>query len=124
MPPMLSPLHLADLDAISPPAEVNASSDFDDLRRNIVRNHIGAGVSQPMGHRDTARRIREAMDAAQTELDFYAARTASSPADVQLKARATSEAADRKRAYTQMLDTLKRACGRLCCPNEPIEHPP
>lgn len=113
---------LADLDAIDPPTPANEAGSFSDLRTNTVRPHIQVAAPQKMMHKTIAREIRQRMDAAQNSLDFFASAPApATPADKTIQESGLKDSNSQKRAYSQMLDVLKRACGVSCCPGEPLE---
>ena len=115
--------HLVDLDAIQVPSDANRASDFDDLRIRVVRPHIATAAAQQNGHRNAAREIRERMDAAQEALDQLVGHQPTTPAGIEARTRGVKHAEDDKRSYSQMLDVLKRACGTLCCPGDPLHAP-
>jgi hypothetical protein len=114
--------YLAEIDAIELPAEASAGAEFVDLRANLVRRHVGGGMSEPERHRATVDTLRQLVEAAQAVLDFYADQPPA-PGEHENEARRIRDAVDSKRAYAQLLDTLERACGTLCCRDEEAERP-
>src|SRR4051794_5369823 len=109
------------MDAIAPPAETASRAEFIDLRMNIVGRHVASGASQRERHREMAATLQKVVDASQALLDFYRDKRPATPHDRAIQARRLREAADSKRAYARLLDTLKRACGARCCPDDASE---
>jgi hypothetical protein len=115
--------YLTEMESIAPPAETSSRTEFIDLCVNVVGRHVASGASQRGRHREMAATIQKVVDASQALLDFYGDRRPTTPHDRAVQARRIREAADSRRAYAQLLDTLKRACGALCCPDDASEHP-
>jgi hypothetical protein len=115
--------HFADLAAILPPTHDRDADDFSDLRDKTVRQHIGAAASQPLGHAAVMKEIRARMDEAQNRFDDFTSRMATGPAEERMRKDELERAAQRKRAYSEMLDVVKRACGAACSPDNPNDQP-
>jgi hypothetical protein len=115
--------HLSDLRAIVSPTDRNGALDFENLRDSVVAAHIGANAPQPLGHVNAANLIRRRMDDADNAMRSIENANPQFPADRDRVEKIRRDATEAKRAYTQMLDVLKRACGARCCPNDPNEQP-
>jgi hypothetical protein len=100
--------HLTYLDAISGPDGPNDAADFDDIRGNVVRRHVVLGSAQWGPHRDAAPAISERIEGTRAVFDEYTDRAATNPADQQHKQATPPAVSERKRAYSQFVDVLKR----------------